>query len=224
MTTPTLREAAMAALERFSADAAIDPLDAEAFETIRSYLCEEHEPVPLTDDRIDRIADIVAKGMDGGIAGFCKTWGYRQFARALLEDCRGYYRAAPEQSPADGGQAVAWQECPVDRERFRALARQAGFQPGVGGYIWAGDEIPQADVSDALWDFAKLLKAEYATPAAPTSGEPVAWVISLECDMRGFIDAMAWSEDEFTTPLFTADQLRAAIAADRLACAKARGE
>jgi hypothetical protein len=42
----------------------------------------------LTDERIDHIADIVVKGMPEGIHGFCKSWGWRQFARAILHDCR----------------------------------------------------------------------------------------------------------------------------------------
>lgn len=57
---------------------------------------------PLTDERIDAIADIVTKGMPDGIRGFCRVWGWRQFARALLQDCAGYYRAEPAH---DGGAA-----------------------------------------------------------------------------------------------------------------------
>ena len=36
---------------------------------------------PLTDERIDAIAD----AMPGGLEGFMKGWGWRQFARAVLE-------------------------------------------------------------------------------------------------------------------------------------------
>ena len=57
---------------------------------------------PLTDERIDAIADIVTKGMPDGIRGFCRVWGWQQFARALLQDCAGYYRAEPAH---DGGAA-----------------------------------------------------------------------------------------------------------------------
>lgn len=38
-------------------------------------------------DRIDRIADLVVKGMPEGLRGFQRTWGWRQFARALLDVC-----------------------------------------------------------------------------------------------------------------------------------------
>ena len=36
---------------------------------------------PLTDEQIDAIAD----AMPGGLKGFMKGWGWRQFARAVLE-------------------------------------------------------------------------------------------------------------------------------------------
>lgn len=46
-----------------------------------------NSPAPLTDERIDYIADVVVKGMPDGIQGFMRSWGWRQFARAILEDC-----------------------------------------------------------------------------------------------------------------------------------------
>lgn len=54
----------------------------------------------LTDEQIDRIAENCAKGMPDGIQGFCKTWGWRQFARELLDVCAGYERAASRPLPA----------------------------------------------------------------------------------------------------------------------------
>jgi hypothetical protein len=41
----------------------------------------------MTDDRIDAVADLVIRGMPDGVRGFCKSWGWQQFARALLECC-----------------------------------------------------------------------------------------------------------------------------------------
>lgn len=41
----------------------------------------------LTDERIDDIAELVVKGMEGGIQGFCSYWGWKQFSQALLEVC-----------------------------------------------------------------------------------------------------------------------------------------
>ncbi|WEM00052.1 MULTISPECIES: hypothetical protein [Delftia] len=42
---------------------------------------EARKPLPLSDEQIDAIAD----GMPGGLGGFLKTWGWRQFARKILE-------------------------------------------------------------------------------------------------------------------------------------------
>lgn len=39
----------------------------------------------MTDERIDRIAELTVKGMPDGIQGFTKEWGWRQFARNLAE-------------------------------------------------------------------------------------------------------------------------------------------
>lgn len=52
-------------------------------------------PQQLTDEQIDRIAENCAKAMPDGIQGFCKMWGWRQFARELLEVCAGHVRASP---------------------------------------------------------------------------------------------------------------------------------
>ena len=49
-------------------------------------------PIALTEERIDEIADFVIRSLPDGIRGFCRTWGYQQFAKALLDDCAGHYR------------------------------------------------------------------------------------------------------------------------------------
>lgn len=66
-----------------------------------SVLAAPPQRQPLTDERIDAIADLVVKGMPDGIQGFMKEWGWRQFARALLEVCDGHCRqVATEPDPA----------------------------------------------------------------------------------------------------------------------------
>ena len=79
------------------------------------------EPVPLTDERIDFIAETVIKGMPDGIQGFLRAWGWRQFARALLEDCAGHYREpdAITRLTADRDAALR------DAERYRWLRDKA---------------------------------------------------------------------------------------------------
>lgn len=62
---------------------------ARALSTPSAVAAEDARP-ELTDERIDHIADLVVKGMPEGISGFCKSWGWRQFARAVLADCAGH--------------------------------------------------------------------------------------------------------------------------------------
>ena len=60
------------------------------------------QAVPMSDERIDAIAELVIKGMPDGILGFMRTWGYQQFARALLGVCAGHYRAQAVPESVDG--------------------------------------------------------------------------------------------------------------------------
>ena len=68
---------------------------------------EARKPLPLSDEQIDAIAD----GMPGGLGGFMKTWGWRQFARKILD-----LRAPPIWEPqfdcmAPGQEELAVQFC-----------------------------------------------------------------------------------------------------------------
>jgi len=49
--------------------------------TLWGYTKEQPKRPPLTDEQIDAIAD----AMPGGLEGFLKGWGWRQFARAVIE-------------------------------------------------------------------------------------------------------------------------------------------
>ena len=64
------------------------------------------QAVPMSDERIDAIADLVIKSMPDGLRGFIRTWGYHQFARALLDVCAGYYRPVPAQAVLDEQQRL----------------------------------------------------------------------------------------------------------------------
>lgn len=50
--------------------------------TLWGYVKEQTKREPLTDNQIDKIAE----SMPGGLEGFLKGWGWRQFARAVLEN------------------------------------------------------------------------------------------------------------------------------------------
>lgn len=93
--------------------------ESEVLEALAAHDAEQ-ESVALSDERIDAIAGLVVKGMPDGIQGFLKTWGWRQFARALLEDCAGHCRAPAEQA----AQAVpAGWKLAQQSERDAILAR-----------------------------------------------------------------------------------------------------
>lgn len=64
-----------------------------ALRAVRAAIAQaEAPPKTLTDEQIDRIAENCAKSMPDGIRGFCVTWGWRQFARELLDVCAGHQR------------------------------------------------------------------------------------------------------------------------------------
>jgi hypothetical protein len=88
------------------------------------------EPVALTDERIERIADLTVKGMPDGIRGFMKEWGWRQFARNLAEIIVVPTAVAGEpQVPADVQR---------DAERYRWLrARLPGSAYRIAGVIYS---------------------------------------------------------------------------------------
>lgn len=54
----------------------------------------------LTNERIDYIADLTVKGMPDGIRGFLVSWGWRQFARALMSNFDETMRAYALQARA----------------------------------------------------------------------------------------------------------------------------
>ena len=70
----------------------------------------EAKPIELTNERIDNIADLVVKGMPEGIQGFLKSWGWRQFARAVLEDCRGHVAVSPALAEMEARKDAAYLE------------------------------------------------------------------------------------------------------------------
>lgn len=56
-----------------------------AYGIVRKFIKEATEP--LTEERIDAIADFTVRGMEHGLQGFCRVWGWQQFSRNLLEAC-----------------------------------------------------------------------------------------------------------------------------------------
>ncbi len=95
---------------------------------------EARKPLPLSDEQIDAIAD----GMPGGLVGFMKTWGWRQFARKILD-----LRAPPTWEPqfdcmAPGQEELAIQFC----TEIAGLRGQKGSPP---------DPVRLLEMAEALY-------------------------------------------------------------------------
>lgn len=95
---------------------------------------EARKPLPLSDEQIDAIAD----GMPGGLGGFMKTWGWRQFARKILD-----LRAPPTWEPqfdcmAPGQEELAIQFC----AEIAGLRGQKGSPP---------DPVRLMEMAEALY-------------------------------------------------------------------------
>jgi hypothetical protein len=102
-------------------------------ERLRAEL-EARKPLPLSDEQIDAIAD----GMPGGLGGFMKTWGWRQFARKILD-----LRAPPTWEPqfdcmAPGQEELAIQFC----AEIAGLRGQKGSPP---------DPVRLMEMAEALY-------------------------------------------------------------------------
>ena len=120
----------------------------------------------ITDAEIDRVAE----SMPGGLDGFLKAWGWRQFARAILQ-------AAPP-APA----AVA-----VPDEQYQA--QMAAISTAAIGYWKEGDAIHPDYDTVALHDVAKLyvkysllFNALAAAPAQAQDDRAAFKAYLQECD------------------------------------------
>lgn len=122
---------------------------------------------------------------------------------------------------ADHPNTAAWRWVPVEPTPEMRMAYHAVVETTVLG------------AAGSRW--AAMLAAAPAPSLPPVRlPEPVAWLYHDAADVEALLanpmchSALLGLERQplyrNETPLYTADQLRAAVAADRLACAKARGE
>ena len=191
------RELVEQALEAMTAAMGAGPYKhrcSDAEEALRAALEQPQECYdqrePLTDKQIDAIAE----SMPGGLDGFLKGWGWRQFARAVLE-------AAPQPPTTEQSSAVV-EECLTDElkprfsahddaERLKSVARGMSYNDH-GEAVW----------KHTLMEIAvRLESGGYAAPQPPAleqqveqestckdslqvEQEPVAWC-ELDADRRG---------------------------------------
>lgn len=127
-----------------------------------SYTHPQPKREPLTDEQIDAIAE----SMPGGLDGFLKGWGWRQFARAVLE-------AAPQPPTTEQSSAVV-EECLTDElkprfsahddaERLKSVARGMSYNDH-GEAVW----------KHTLMEIAvRLESGGYAAPQPPALEQQV---------------------------------------------------
>lgn len=89
----------------------------------------------FSDEAIDRIADLTVKAMPEGISGFCKYWGWRQFARTLLS----HY-----------GPTVNRHALNAAQEKARADALLEGLRQARDAFVSANDQA-RGPIVDTVW-------------------------------------------------------------------------
>lgn len=185
-------------LPREVVERALAALDAEdpyrAAIALRAALEQPQECYDQRDPLADQQIDAIAESMPGGLDGFLRGWGWRQFARAVLE-------AAPQPPTTEQSSAVV-EECLTDElkprfsahddaERLKSVARGMSYNDH-GEAVW----------KHTLMEIAvRLESGGYAAPQPPAleqqvekestckdslqvEQEPVAWC-ELDADRRG---------------------------------------
>jgi hypothetical protein len=86
----------------------------------------EAQPVKtLNPQQVDAIADLVVAEMPDGVRGFCKSWGYRQFANELFRVLHGWRPA-----PADGVKFTILGE-PASKANSRQIVTLGGHASSI---------------------------------------------------------------------------------------------
>lgn len=168
----------------------LDPLGhplagcAEFQELARRAADSQAQPVALSDERINHIADLVLKGMPDGVLGFCAKWGYRQFARALLDDCAGHYaisavdkaeRRAITSSDLMTRHLIAMQAAVIDAQ---LVSPEEGMQ-WIANTLFGPGLLPDIEAARAMggaqaWFDAKVAEHEAFRAAHPGPAERAA--------------------------------------------------
>jgi hypothetical protein len=125
---------------------------------------EAHKPLPLSDEQIDAIAD----GMPGGLGGFLKTWGWRQFARKILD-----LRAPPTWEPQfdameSAQEALAVQFC----IEIAGLRGQKGSPPDPVRLLEMAEALYKAEADAQLVDKSPNLQEPLVDKTAKLQDRP----------------------------------------------------
>lgn len=133
---------------------------------------EARKPLPLSDEQIDAIAD----GMPGGLGGFMKTWGWRQFARKILD-----LRTPPTWEPqfdcmAPGQEELAVQFC----AEIAGPRGQPGRNPDPVRLLEMAQALYKAEADAQLVDKSPNLQEPLVDRTANLQDRPTSLIASRE--------------------------------------------
>ncbi|MBL8355604.1 MAG: hypothetical protein JNM01_12315 [Delftia acidovorans] len=143
----------------------------EQISQLRAEL-EARKPLPLSDEQIDAIAD----GMPGGLGGFMKTWGWRQFARKILD-----LRTPPTWEPqfdcmAPGQEELAVQFC----AEIAGPRGQPGRNPDPVRLLEMAQALYKAEADAQLVDKSPNLQEPLVDRTANLQDRPTSLIASRE--------------------------------------------
>ncbi|MDH2234488.1 hypothetical protein N5K37_31715 [Delftia tsuruhatensis] len=133
---------------------------------------EARKPLPLSDEQIDAIAD----GMPGGLGGFLKTWGWRQFARKILD-----LRAPPTWEPGfdcmvPGQEELVMQFC----LEIAGPRGQPGRNPDPVRLLEMAEALYKAEADARLVDKSPNLQEPLVDKTANLQDRPTSLIASRE--------------------------------------------
>ena len=159
----------------------------DAMQALRAALEQPQECYDQRDPLADQQIDAIAESMPGGLDGFLKGWGWRQFARAVLE-------AAPQPPTTEQSSAVV-EECLTDElkprfsahddaERLKSVARGMSYNDH-GEAVW----------KHTLMEIAvRLESGGYAAPQPPALEQQVEKESTCKDSLQVEQAAVAWCE------------------------------
>ena len=167
------------------------PLIEESIKQIKAALEQPQECYDQREPLTDRQIDAIAESMPGGLDGFLKGWGWRQFARAVLE--------AAQQPPTV-------KECLTDElkprfsahddaERLKSVARGMSYN----------------DHEEAVWKHTmmeiavRLGSGGYAAPQPPALEQQVEKESTCKESLQVEQDPVAWIWTEWSNRKLTFD-------------------
>lgn len=163
----------------------LKPFIEKSIESIREALEQPKECYDQRDPLADQQIDAIAESMPGGLDGFLKGWGWRQFARAVFE-------AAPQPPTTEQSSAVV-EECLTDelKPRFSAHDDAERLKSVARGMSY--NDHGEAVSKHTLMEIAvRLESGGYAAPQPPALEQQVEKESTCKDSLQVEQAAVAW--------------------------------